>query len=106
MNNYRSSKGLSVSEYSEVVGNPEGAELQDEGLEGCVGLDVEGRVNNGGRRTGHVVEERLIVEAAHGLLLLAHGQVVEECGNVRLCAIIDQLDRWMCTEKLNIKKNG
>lgn len=100
LGNHRSPKGLSVPEYSEVVGNPEGAELQDEGLEGRVGLDVESRVNDRGRRTGHVVKERLVIKAAHGLLLLTHSQVMKECRNVRLCTVLHQLDGWMCTKKL------
>ena len=96
----RSSECFPISEDSEIVRDPESAELKNEGLEGRVRLDVEGRVRHRISRTCHVVEEGSIVEARDVVVLVVQGVVVKEGRDVGLGAIVHQLDGRVRAEKL------
>ena len=91
---YPPSESLSVSENSEVVSNPEGAELQHEGEQSRIGFVVEDwELLNG----GHVVDPGKLFVG--GLLEL--GQVVDDFSDVRHRAVVDQRSGWMFSKKLN-----
>ncbi len=87
----RSAECFSVSENSEVIGDPEGTELEDEGLEGRVRLDVEGRVRHRSRSV-HVVEHGLVVDPEHVVVVVEAGEVLKESPDVGLGAVVHQLD--------------
>ena len=95
---YRSSECFSVPKDPQVVGDPESAELKNERLEGRVGLYVECGVHGGARRGRSVVEQsKVVLIHPH---VIDHGEVLKEYGDVRLGAVVHQLDGRMGCEKL------
>ena len=99
---YRSAEGLSVPEDPEVVGDPEGAELQNERLEGGVGLVAE-------RARRRELGWRGVVAAEEGHVLGFESlfsdrcPVVQERRHVGIGAVVHQRDGGVVGKELEIK---
>ena len=93
---YPSSESFSVSENSEIIGDPECAELQHEGEQSWIRFVVENRELLDG---GHVVDPGDLLVGRR----LELGQVEQDLGDVRHRAVVNQRSGRVLSKKLNLR---